>query len=163
MNYKNLFYCLSCLSYATIVGAATYEHVAVIPQWAAAPPLSLAMFQGTYALNSAPFWQSIHPITLLLALVSLLLFWKTARRRNIAVVLITYVVILATTFTYFVPELLSIIFTPFSETVDASLVERAGRWETLSIIRLVVLIAMVVYLMMGLTRTERVDVGKQHS
>jgi hypothetical protein len=39
---KDLLYALTCLAFAIIIGGAVYEHLNVVPQWAAAPPVSLS-------------------------------------------------------------------------------------------------------------------------
>jgi hypothetical protein len=152
MYLKNIIYAFSCLSFAVVIGAAIYEHIAVVPRWSAAAPASLSMFQGNYALNPAPFWKIIHPVTLLLLITSIILFWKTGSRQNLLITSAGYVVILIITFVHFVPELIAITGTPWSQTVDASLTKRAKLWETLSLVRLAVLIVLSIVLLMGLTR-----------
>jgi hypothetical protein len=109
------------------------------------------MFQGKYGLNPAPFWMSIHPTTLLLFLATLIACWKTGSRIHILLPLCVYGLgILGTTALFFVPELMSIIQTPISDTADATLTARAQTWETLSLIRLGVLIVIALYLFLGL-------------
>jgi cytochrome bd-type quinol oxidase subunit 2 len=154
MSYKNLIYSFACLSFAIIIGAAVYEHLAVVPQWAAHPPRSLSMFQGEYGLRAQNFWIPIHPVTLVLLIITLLLSWKTPRRINVLTTLLVYVAILAITAVYFVPELLEITGTPFSETDDKDLYDRAEMWEILSLIRLVVLIVLSIILFLGLTKNN---------
>ncbi len=149
-DMKELLYAITCLSFATVIGAAVYEHVGVVPRWSAAPPVSLTMFQGKYGLNATPFWMFIHPITLLLFIATLVVFWKTGRRIHILVPLSVYVAILAATATYFVPQLLSIVQTPISDTADATLTSRAQTWETLSLVRLGVLVVIALQLFLGL-------------
>jgi hypothetical protein len=68
------------------------------------------------------------------------------------VVFATYIAILVITSVYFVPELKSIISTPFSQSVDAALTQRAHLWEALSLVRLFVLLGMALYLLEGLTK-----------
>src|SRR5687768_1650401 len=152
MDFKNIIYAFACLSFAVVVGAAIYEHVAVVPRWSAAPPASLSMFQGKYGLDPAPFWMYIHPVTLLLLVASLILFWKTGRRQHLLINSIGYVVILVITFAHFVPELIAITRTAWSEEVDPALVKRAKLWETLSLVRLSVLVVLAIVLFLGLTR-----------
>jgi hypothetical protein len=149
---KNVIYALTCLAFTITIGGATYEHLNVVPRWSAAPPVSLSMFQGEYGLNPALFWMVIHPVNLLLFIVTTVLFWKTDRRKNTITVFAAYIVILMITSIYFVPELISITTTPFSNTVDASLTQRAAQWELLSIVRLFVLIGLALYLFLGLTK-----------
>lgn len=149
---KNFVLSLACISFVMIVGAGAYEHLAMVPRWSAAPPLSLSMFQGTYGLDSAPFWMSIHPVTILLIITALVLNRKTPRQKNILSALGIYVVVLITTFTYFVPELLSIINTPYDASVDKDLQSRAAMWEKLSIVRLVILVPTAYLLLSSLTK-----------
>lgn len=149
-DIKELLYALACLSFATVFGAAMYEHVGVVPRWSAAPPASLTMFQGKYGLNAGPFWMLIHPVTLVLIITTLVVFWKTGRRIHLLLPLSVYLAILIATATYFVPQLLSIVQTPISDTADAALTARAQTWETLSLLRMGVLAVLIVYMMLGL-------------
>jgi hypothetical protein len=152
--YKNLVYSLSCLAFAVVIGGAIYEHMTVVPAWTAAPPKSLSMFQGEYGLKPEPFWKIIHPINLILFTISLVLHWRSARKKNILIVFSSYFAILVITAIYFVPELLAITGTPFSVTVDAGLAQRAKTWETLSLIRLGGLIVLSLFLFNGLTKAS---------
>jgi hypothetical protein len=152
---KDILYSITCLAFAVIIGGAVYEHLNVVPQWAAAPPASLAMFQGEYGLKPELFWKIIHPVTILLFIVTLILHWRSGRRKNLLIVLSTYVVILIITSIYFVPELISITSTAYSPTPDAGLTQRAKLWEVLSIVRLVVLVILSIILFIGLTKSNR--------
>ncbi|RYZ47968.1 MAG: hypothetical protein EOP49_19865 [Sphingobacteriales bacterium] len=149
---KNFVLTLACISFLVIVGAAIYEHLTMVPKWSAAPPLSLAMFQGKFGLNSGLFWMPVHPVTLVLMITALALNWKTPRRLPILGVLSVYIVVLLITSVYFVPELLAIINTPFSSMVDAGLQTRASRWEIWSIVRLFVLLPAGFILLSSLTK-----------
>jgi hypothetical protein len=124
----------------------------MVPKWAAAPPASLSMFQGSYGLDSTPFWIPIHPVTLSLLITALVLNWKTPRRKHILVTVGIYVAILITTFVYFVPELMSIIQTPFDTSVSTDLQSRAAMWEKLSIVRLFILLGTAIMLLSSLTK-----------
>lgn len=73
MKSKIVLYILTCISFCMIIGAGIYEHVSV---WAVAfsePPKSLAMFQGKYAIQPALFWKFIHPLTLILFIITVIL------------------------------------------------------------------------------------------
>lgn len=156
MNYKNIIYCLGCLSFCIVIGAAVYEHLGVVPKWSAAPPKSLTMFQGEYGLNAGAFWKLIHPVTLILLIANLIMFWHTQRRMSLTIPLIGYAIILITTFVFFVPELLSITSTTYSNIADSPLTKRAKLWETLSIIRLFLLTGLAMVLLLGLTKPNPV-------
>lgn len=144
---------LASITYLIVIGGATYEHLSVVPRWSAAPPASLAMFQGPYGLAPETFWQVIHPVTLLLLLGALTFGWRTPARPYLLASLVGYVLVLLATALYFVPELLAIIGTPYSPTSDPGLVARAGQWERLSLIRLGVLLILAIVLLAGLIRS----------
>ncbi|HMY83629.1 MAG: hypothetical protein KDC31_09560 [Saprospiraceae bacterium] len=152
MNSKNIFYILACISYCLIIGAAVYEHIAVWPVAFSEPPRSLTMFQGNYAIEPALFWKFIHPVTLTLFIITLGLNWKTERKKFILIPLITYIILLIVTFIYFVPELMSLIKTPYSEAVDEVVRKRGSLWITLSSIRLSLIVITTCILMLGLTK-----------
>lgn len=153
MHVRNLLLSLACLSFIIVIGGAVYEHIAVVPRWAVAPPSSLAMFQGPYGLNPAPFWQIIHPVTLVFFIAALVANWKTQRRKFILITFSGYILVLVITAFYFVPELLSITGTPFSDTSDPDLTRRASNWETFSLIRLTFLIGLAITLLTSLTKS----------
>lgn len=144
MDFRGIIYAIARLGFSVVIGGAVYEHIAVVPQWSMAAPASLAMFQGEYGLRPAPFWMMIHPVTLVFMGLSLLLFWKSTYRKSLLITIAGYVLVLIITFNYFVPELLEITGTAYSENVDPTLTQRAKLWETLSLIRLAFLIILAV-------------------
>ncbi len=167
---KDILYAITCLTFSIMVGGAVYEHLCVVPSWSAAPPLSLSMFQGEYGLKAETFWMLIHPVNLLLFSASLAMCWRTQRKKSLIIVLAGYISILIITAIYFVPELLTIVQTPFSTEVDPDLTRRAKLWEVLSIIRMFVLFALTIVLYLGLTRAgtrvpsfQKRNEGKQRS
>ena len=153
MDFKSIIYAFACLSFAVVIGAAVYEHVAVVPRWSAAPPASLSMFQGKYGLNPTPFWKAIHPVTLLLLVASIILFWKTGSRLYLLITFAGYALVLIITFAFFVPELIAITGQAFSGNADPSLTKRAGLWETLSLVRLAFLIVLAITAFLGLAKS----------
>ena len=155
MNFRDFLYALTCLSFSAIIGAAIYEHTALWPAAFAEPPKSLTVFQGPYRLNAAPFWQSIHPVTILLFIITLAVSWRTHRRKIILITLAGYLLILIATFIYFVPELLELTGTPYSDRVDTSLQERGNLWVTLSLVRGGILIILAFNLLLGLTEPKK--------
>lgn len=146
------FLVLGILAFTSVTAAGLYEHVAMVPRWSAAPPVSLSMFKGPYGVNAGLFWRSIHPVTLVLLTIALILNWRSPRRRPVLVAYLSYIVVLALTFAFFVPELISIITTPISSASDAGLTARAGQWETLSLLRLGLMFVMSAVLLFSLTK-----------
>lgn len=160
---NNLLYSLASVCFCIVIGGAVYEHMIVVPEWSAAPPLSLSMFEGKYGLKPESFWKLVHPVTTLLLGASIILNRKTARRNHLLLVFTFYLVILAITAIYFVPELLSITSTPFSSSIDAELTARAKTWELLSLIRLAVLLCLAIYLLLGLAKSETTGDAKKRT
>lgn len=150
---KNFLLILASMSFIIIIGAAVYEHLAVVPSWSAAPPSSLAIFPLEHPLTAQYFWMGIHPVTILLLIGALIANWHTLRRKNILITLISYAVILAITSVYFVPQLMDFMETPASDSVDPSMVSRASMWEILSLVRLVFLIIIGYLLLSTLTKS----------
>ena len=142
----------ACISFINVIGGATYEHLAVVPVWAKAVPASLSMFQGEYGLAAQNFWIPIHPVTIVLLVVGLVANWRNARRGYIIATLTGSLAMLAITAIYFVPELIAITQSDFSSNVDADLTRRADLWESLSLVRLGVLIVLAIVLQLGLIK-----------
>ena len=150
---RTLLLILGCISFIVVMGAAVYEHAAVVPSWTKAVPGSLTMFQGEYAVRPWNFWIPIHPTTVTLLLMGLIANWRTPRRNYVIAGLGGYLLVLAITFSYFVPELLVLVVnTPYSPTVDAELTRRANLWEALSLVRLGFIFVVAVVLLLGLSR-----------
>ncbi len=81
-SISNIMLILASMSFTCIIGAGLYEHLTLVPVWSSAPPASLYMFQGKYGFDSALFWQTIHPVTVLLFIAALATNWKTGRRNR---------------------------------------------------------------------------------
>ena len=150
---RTLLLILGCISFIVVMGAAVYEHAALVPVWTSAVPASLTMFQGEYALRPWNFWIPIHPTTVTLLLIGLIANWRTPRRNYVIAGLGGYLFVLAVTFAYFVPELFALVVnTPYSPTVDAELTRRANLWEALSLVRLGFIFLCAVTLLLGLSK-----------
>ena len=149
---RKLLLILGSICFIVVIGGATYEHLGIVPVWTSAAPASLAMFQGEYAIMPQRFWIPIHPVTMLLLVFALIANWRTAARKFILTAIAGYVIILVTTFVFFVPELLSITQSTFGPTIDTELTRRAKMWETLSLARLGVLFVLAVVLLLGMSK-----------
>jgi hypothetical protein len=155
---KDLLLILGSICFIIVLGAAVYEHIVLIPKWSAAPPASLTMYQGTYGLHPENFWIPIHPITLALLVAALITNWNNTRRKDLLTVMVGYVLILLVTFTYFVPTLIRITSTPFQDTADQTLVDQSSMWETLSLIRLGLIVILSIILLSALTKPNKIIV-----
>ncbi|HBE83099.1 MAG TPA: hypothetical protein DDW24_10010 [Blastocatellia bacterium] len=153
---RTMILVFASISYVVVIGGAVYEHTAIVPVWTSAVPASLAMYQGEYAIVPARFWIPIHPVTISLLLLALLLNWRTDRRSPVMATIVAYIIVLAVTFTYFVPELMSLTRSEYLSTMDPGLTARAARWEFLSLIRLGWMILFAVVLLVGLSKSDEV-------
>ena len=149
---RNFFLILASISFVVVIGGAVYEHLALVPVWTSAVPASLSVFQGEYRLTPEKFWMLIHPVAIVLMVIALIANWATDRRALIVGSLVGYAIVLAVTALYFVPELMALTQTPFSETVDAALTDRANRWEMLSLVRLGFLFLLAIGLLSALAK-----------
>lgn len=153
-SFPNFLHMLASIAFITIIGAAIYEHAAVVPVWSAAPPHSLSMFQGEYGLQAANFWKPVHPVTILLLAAALFTNWRQSSRKQILIVFGCYLLILVITAAYFVPELLSITTSEYSRAANQDLTSRAQTWERLSLVRLGALLVLAVVLLHGLSAKQ---------
>lgn len=151
---KDIVYAMNCLCFAIMIGGAVYEHLNVVPVWSSAPPVSLSMFQGPYGLRPELFWKLIHPVNLVLFLLTLFVHWKTDRAGAVSIAFVGYVVVLVITFLYFVPALVAITTTAAAPVADADLTRRARLWEQLSLVRLFVLVVLSVILLTGMAKSR---------
>lgn len=143
---------LGAISFIIVIGGAVYEHTALVPVWTNAIPASLSMFQGEYGLRPINFWSWVHPVTMLLLVLALVLNWRTARKPYIILVIGGYFLALLVTFIYFVPELLLLTQTAFSTSIDPDLTARGGRWESLSLFRLAFMFLLAIVLLFAVAR-----------
>lgn len=132
------------------LGGGIYEGLVIFPAWSAAPPASFALLQGPDGLQVARFWLPLH-ILLTLALVpTLVLNWRSPRRRALVLVgLAGYLLMRATTFAYFLPELTAFLATPPDGPYSAALAARAARWGALSAVRVAVIAGLALVLLLA--------------
>lgn len=155
MKSNSVFYILTCFFLCFMIGAGLYEHFAVWPEAFSELPKSLTMFHGEYAIQPASFWKVIHPLTLILFIITLALNWRSGRRKSILISFSIYFIILAFTFIFFVPPLMQLIGTHYSETVDTSLQKSGNLWITLSLVRMVFAVVSAFVLLSGLTISDK--------
>jgi hypothetical protein len=132
MTMAEIFLRLAVLGWGVLCGGIVYEHVAVVPQWSKQPPASLAMWSGPYRVMAERFWKAIHPVVILLLAASLAAAWSTDQRSALSVVLGGYLVVIAVTAVWFVPELLKLTQDPDAPIPPDEWRARARRWERLS-------------------------------
>lgn len=126
------------ISHYVLVGADAFAQAAIVPIALSEPPVSLAMFQGDYVYNSAPFWRAANIFALAFLVAALIANWNTDRRKLILATFIGTSIISVVSLGYIFPAFTELVSSPFSESVDPSLVERGANWRVLAGSRLVV-------------------------
>lgn len=144
---------LSIVFWGTLLGGIAYSHLVYFPVYLSDLPGSAVLVNGPYALNEGRFWMTIHPLLILSLLATLILNWKVKpRRKLIAISLTAYIVVLAVSALYFVPELFAFARSPQSGVAPAEWSARAHRWEVLSWLRGSICYAFFVPLLLALTK-----------
>lgn len=116
-----------------LMGVIFYAHLVVYPVFLSNLPKSAVMVSGPYGLRDALFWMLIHPTLLLTFIAALALNWRwKSRRKLIGISLGLYVLVIAATITYFVPELMAFIKSPETDVQPAEWLGRAQWWQRLS-------------------------------
>lgn len=144
---------LSIILWGTLLGGIAYSHLVYFPVYLSDLPGSAVLVNGPYALNEGRFWMTIHPLLILSLLVTLALNWRVKpRRKLIAVSFIAYLVVIAVSALYFVPELFAFARSPQSGVAAAEWSARAHRWEVLSWLRGAICYAFFVPLLLALAK-----------
>ena len=136
MNKRMIVLWLAMLATMMVCATGSYEHVVIVPKWTEAPPASIAMFSGSYAIDTGQWWRVVHLPTFLLTVSAMVLFWKDSRRRFIAPAAIGYLIILLITFIWILPELIVLTTDPHAAIPPDEWKARADNWEMLSLVRL---------------------------
>ena len=137
MDYiKNLLLIGAIITHFMLVGADTYGQTAITPIALSAPPASLAMYQGDYVYDPAPFWQVTNTVALIFLVAALLINWRTPRRTLLLLTLLGSIVISAISLGYIFPEYTDIVSSTYSDTVDPELQARGSTWSVMAMTRL---------------------------
>jgi uncharacterized membrane protein len=143
----------SVLLWGVLLGGATYASLVYFPAYLSHLPESAVVVTGPYGLDEGVFWLTIHPLLILSLIISLTVNWRDKpRRRLIAIPFAIYIVILVVTQIYFLPELGAFHTSAESGLSTAEWAIRTGRWQTLNVIRAVVMYASMIFLMLALAR-----------
>lgn len=127
---------VTTLLFGVINGGGIYEEIVVGPVWSSSPPTSFALIQEPNGLSLASFWVPFHIIANIFLVLSLVMYWKERRRRNLLLVALgLYTLIRIVTLLYFVPEITEFMNTSPNGPFSAELAARANQWNTLSWIR----------------------------
>jgi hypothetical protein len=120
---------LLCFSMAGAIGGGLYEHMVLMPLWAASPPASFAMIQPGTGVPLQAFWIPVHVAITVFLLVSLVFTWKERKvRRWLLVGLGSYLVMRVCSGLFFIPGMLAFQQVPLDSPPSAELTARVARW-----------------------------------
>ena len=135
-KFQNILLIGAILTHYLLVGADAYAQAAITPLALSAPPASLAMYQGEYVYNPAPFWQITNTFALAFLIAALAANWRTSRRNLLLLTLAGTVVISVVSLRFIFPEYTAIVSSTFSDTVDPVLYDRGATWRAIALSRL---------------------------
>jgi hypothetical protein len=120
---------LLCFSMAGAIGGGLYEHMVLMPLWAASPPSSFAMIQPGTGVPLQGFWIPVHVAITVFLLFSLGLAWKERKaRRFLLIGLGSYVIMRLWSGLFFIPEMLAFQKVPLDAPASFELTARVARW-----------------------------------
>jgi hypothetical protein len=120
---------LLCFSMAGAVGGGLYEHIVLMPLWAASPPSSLAIIQPGTGVPLQDFWIPIHVAITVCLLVSLVLAWQERKVRHFLLIgLGSYLVMRIWSILFFIPEMLAFQQVPLDAPPSAELTASVAAW-----------------------------------
>lgn len=145
---------LAIIIWGTLLGGIVYSHIVFFPVYLSDLPNSAIVVNGTYGLNEARFWMTVHPLLILSLIIALAMNWKfKARRKPVGLSFGIYIAVLIVTSIFFVPELMAFAKSPESNITAAEWLARGNRWQHFSWIRGAVCFTGLVPLLVALTRT----------
>lgn len=144
------------LAYFLMNGAQIFETATVAPAWTAAPPESLAMFQGAHPLDFKAFWIIVHSLHELTFLAAVAATWRLPPVRNrLLALLAVHVAIRVWTVAYFAPTITMFQQLPAGDGVDRALAAQARTWADLNLIRVAVFLLVSLALVPLVARVAR--------
>ena len=123
--------------WAIMIGGVMYSHIVYFPPYLSHLPESNKLITGEYGLKDGNFWMLVHPLAILLIIITLILNWKLkTRRKFILIAFSIYALAIVATTMYFLPGLKAFAGSGNSTTVTASeWYQRGQTWQHLSWIR----------------------------
>ena len=151
---KNNILIAAIMAHFVLVGADIFAQVAITPVALSAPPASLAMYQGEYVYNSAPFWRSTNMIALILLIAALASNWRTSRRNLLLAWLSGSLIVSILSLGYIFPEYTEIVSSVYSNTVDQELFQRGADWRVIAFVRWLVFAGIGVLPLIALSKQD---------
>lgn len=151
---KNYVLIAAIMAHFVLVGADIFAQVAITPVALSAPPASLAMYQGEYVYDSAPFWRSTNMVALILLIAALVSNWGTSRRKLLLAWLAGSIIVSIVSLGYIFPEYTEIVSSVYSDTIDRELYQRGADWRIIAFARWLVFAGIGVMPLIALSKHD---------
>ena len=142
------WFIISTLLYFFQNGAQIFETVVIVPKWTAAPPESLQIFKGKYALDFKAFWIAVHTIHEITFILAIIFCWKLVFIRNWLLILFAiHFAVRVWTIAYFAPNIIA--FQKMANDNNSAapdLLKRTTQWRNLNYLRVGIFIAVSIAL-----------------
>ncbi|MBK5271350.1 MAG: DUF1772 domain-containing protein, partial [Bacteroidia bacterium] len=150
---RQFFLMAALFCWAIIVGAFVYSHIAYFPGYLFNLPQSNALIKSEYGINDILIWKMLHPLAIIVTIITLVLNWRLkARRKLLLVASAIYLLAIIATFMYYVPELLRFAALDMNSRHTSALLHEGKTWFILSIVRGCFMCVGFVLLLIALSR-----------
>ena len=156
MDIKRIILYLSITLMAGIVFPNIYTSIVDAPIWSSNIPESIEISRSYYAnLNPAHFFRILTPISHVLAILVLILFWKSSKKVRLyfGLGLLFSILMFVITIRYFWPRN-EIIFNSDITTNLSAITNACEEWETMNWVRSFIGLAGLTFQFMGLNKVS---------
>ena len=153
MRFPTIILIGAIIIWGVLLGGIVYSHIVYFPVFLSNLPESAVLVNGKYALHEENFWMAIHPVLIVLLIITIISNWKNRpRRKKILISFVLYAVVLIVSSIYFVPELINFSKSATSLIPPSEWLRRSSNWMTYSIIRGIIMFAGVIPLFIALLK-----------
>ena len=159
MSFSKISLIITIIFWGVLLGGIVYSHIVFFPVYFSNLPDSAVLVNGKYALHEENFWMTIHPVLILLLIITITSNWKNnPRRKKILISFVLYAIVLIVSNIYFIPELINFSKSATSSLPPAEWLRRSNNWMAYSITRGIIMFAGIIPLFIALLKP---DVSKQ--
>ena len=159
MRFSTIILIIAIIIWGVLLGGIVYSHIVYFPVYLSNLPDSAVLVNGKYALHEENFWMIIHPVLIVLLIVTIISNWKNKlRRKKILISFVLYAIVLIVSGIYFIPELINFSKSATSSLPPSEWLRRSNNWMAYSITRGIVMFAGIIPLFIALLKP---DIDKQ--
>ena len=153
MRFSTIILIGAIIIWGVLLGGIVYSHIVYFPVFLSNLPDSAVLVNGKYALHEENFWMAIHPVLIVLLIITTISNWRNRpRRKKILISFVLYAVVLIVSSIYFIPELINFSKSATSLLPPSEWLRRSSNWMTYSIIRGIIMFAGIIPLFIALLK-----------